>query len=97
MKKEQLIQIIREEIANELQNNKSELVNEIYDLDEVKYSPAVQKLVEKLVDTLKSSPSLSKPAIASILNDIIMSLGLNRTQITMYMNMIRQQRQKYQF
>jgi hypothetical protein len=31
------------------------------------------------------------------LNDIILSLGLNRTQITMYMNMIKQQRTKYQF
>lgn len=97
MKKEQLIQIIREEIANELRNSKSELVNEIYDLDEVKYSPAVQKQVEKLVDALKSSPNLSKPAIASILNDIILGLGLNRTQITMYMSMIKQSRQKYQF
>jgi hypothetical protein len=26
-----------------------------------------------------------------------MALGLNRTQITMYMNMIKQQRQKYNF
>lgn len=97
MKKEQLIQIIREEIANELKNTNSELVNEVYDLDQVKYSPSLQKQVENLVDALRKTPNLSKPAIASILNDIIMSLGLNRTQITMYMNMIKQARRKYDF
>jgi hypothetical protein len=36
MKKEQVIQIIREEITKELSNTNSELVNEIYDLDQVK-------------------------------------------------------------
>lgn len=97
MKKDQLIQIIREEIANELSNTNAELVNEIYDLEQVKYNPNLQKQVEKLVDTLQKTPNLSKTAIASILNDIILSLGLNRTQITMYMNMIKQQRQKYNF
>jgi len=97
MKKEQLIQIIREEITKELSNTNSELVNEIYDLDQVKYSPTLQKQVEKLVDALQKTPNLSKPAVASILNDIILGLGLNRTQITMYMNMIKQQRQKYNF
>jgi len=97
MKKEQLIKIIREEIANELKNNNSELVNEIYDLEQVKYSPTVQKQVDKLVDTLQKTPNLSKTAVASILNDIIMSMGLNKTQITMYMGMIKQHRQKYNF
>ena len=97
MKKEQLIQIIREEITNELSNTNSKLVNEIYDLDRVKYSTTLQKQVEKLVDELRKSSNLSKPAVASILNDIILALGLNRTQITMYMNMIKQSRQKYDF
>ena len=77
MKKEQLIQIIKEEIAKELANE-SLLVNEIYDLDQVKYSQSVRKHVDSL-------------------NDIILALGLNRTQITMYMNMIKQQRQRYNF
>lgn len=96
MKKEQLIQIIKEEIARELANESS-LVNETYDLDQVKYSASVRKQVDSLVDAVSKTPNLSKPAVAAILNDIIMALGLNRTQITMYMNMIKQQRQKYNF
>jgi hypothetical protein len=97
MKKEQLIQIIREEIAREMANDNSQLVNEIYDLDRVKYSAAVQKQLDGLVTSLTKTPNLSKQAVASILNDIIMALGLNRTQVTMYMNMIKQSRTKYQF
>jgi hypothetical protein len=97
MKKEQLIQIIREEIARELANDKSQLVSEIYDLDRVKYSAAVQKQLDGLVSSLTKAPNLSKQAVASILNDIIMALGLNRTQVTMYMNMIKQSRTRYQF
>ena len=96
MKKEQLIKIIQEEIARELANDPT-LVNEIYDLEQVKYSSSVRKEVDSLVSALQKAPNLSKPAVASILNDIILSLGLNRTQITMYMNMIKQQRQKYNF
>jgi len=97
MKKEQLIQIIREEIAREMANDNSQLVNEIYDLDRVKYSAAVQKQVDGLVTSLTKAPNLSKQAVASILNDIIMSLGLDRTQISMYMNMIKQSRTRYNF
>jgi len=96
MKKEQLIKIIKEEIAREMANDPT-LVNEIYDLEQVKYSSSVRKEVDSLVNALQKAPNLSKPAVASILNDIILSLGLNRTQITMYMNMIKQQRTKYQF
>ena len=96
MKKEQLIKIIQEEIAKELANDTS-LVNEIYDLDQVKYSASVRKEVESLVSALEKTPNLNKQAVASILNDIILALGLNRTQITMYMNMIKMQRQKYNF
>jgi hypothetical protein len=96
MKKEQLIKIIKEEIARELANDPT-LVNEIYDLEQVKYSSSVRKEVDSLVNALQKAQNLSKPAVASILNDIILSLGLNRTQITMYMNMIKQQRTKYQF
>lgn len=96
MKKEQLIKIIQEEVAYAITNEKSELVNEIYDLDQIKYTPAVRKQVDKLVDELQKA-NLSKTAVASILNDVVMSLGLNRTQMTMYMNMIKQQRKKYDF
>ena len=99
MKKEQLTNIIREEIAKELhlKNVESQLVNEIYDLDQVKYSASVRKQVDSLVGALEKTPNLSKTAVASILNDIILALGLNRVQITTYMNMIKQQRSKYNF
>jgi predicted site-specific integrase-resolvase len=96
MKKEQLIKIIQEEIAKELAND-STLMNEIFDLDQVKYSASVRKQVDNLVDSINKSSNLTKPQVASILNDIIMALNLNRTQITMYMNMIKQSRQKYNF
>lgn len=96
MKKEQLMQIIKEEIAKELANESS-LVNEIYDLDQVKYSTSIQKEVDQLVNVLKKAPNLNKTVIAAILNDIILAMGLNRTQVTMYMNMIKQSRTKYQF
>jgi len=96
MKKDLLIKIIKEEIAKELAI-KSTLVNEIYDLDQVKYSTSVRKEVESLVSVLQKSPNLSKTAVASILNDIILSLGLNRTQISMYMGMIKSSRTKYDF
>ena len=95
MKKEKLLKIIKEEVSNELVIN--EIISETYDLDQVKYSATVRKQVDKLVDALKSTPNLNKTAVASILNDLIMALGLNRTQITMYMNMIKQQRRKYDF
>lgn len=94
MKKEELLQIIREEIAKELASQTQ--MNETYDLESVKYSASVKSQVDKLVDAV-SKASLSKVAVASILNDIIMALGLSRTQTTMYMNMIKQQRQKYNF
>ena len=95
MTKEELTQIIKEEVAKELASAK--LVNETYDLDQVKYSASVRKQVDDLVTVIQKTPNLNKTAVAAILNDIIMALGLNRTQITMYMNMIKQQRQKYNF
>lgn len=95
MKKEEIIQIIKEEIANELANKTA--VNEVYDLEQIKYSSSVRKQVDSLVSAIEKTPNLNKTAVASILNDIIMALGLDRTQITMYMGMIKQQRQKYNF
>lgn len=96
MKKEDLIKIIQEEIAKELANN-NELMNEIYDLEQVKYSASVRKQVDNLVDAITKTSSLTKPQVASILNDIILALGLNKTQITMYMSMIKQSRKRYDF
>lgn len=96
MKKEQLQRIIQEEIARELANDNL-LMKETYDLDQVKYSASIQKQVDNLVSSLQKSSNLSKVQVAAILNDIIMAMGLNRTQMTMYMNMIKQSRQRYNF
>lgn len=96
MTKQDLIKIIQEEIANELAND-NELMNEIYDLEHVKYSPSVRKQVDNLVTAISKTPNLSKNQVASILNDIIFALGLNKTQITMYMSMIKQNRKRYDF
>jgi len=95
MKKSRLDQIIQEEISRELQN--TQLVNEIFDLEAVKYSATIRKQVDNLVNAIQKTSSLTKPQVASILNDIILALDLDRTQMTMYMNMIKQQRKKYQF
>lgn len=97
MTRKELNQLIKEELAAELASRKSEMINEAYDLEDIKYSSSVRKQVDKLVDEIRKSPNLSKPAVASILNDVILALGLNRTQITMYMNMIKMQRKKYDF
>lgn len=94
MKRDILINIIREEVRKELQ---SKSLNEIYDLDQVKYSSSIRTQVDKLVTAIEKSPNLSKVAVASILNDIVLALGLNRTQVTLYMNMIKQQRKRYEF
>lgn len=96
MNKQELNSIIREEIINAL-IEKEQVVNETYDLEQVKYSPSVRKHVDSLVDALTKSPNLTKIQVASILNDIILALGLNRAELTMYMNMIKQSRNKYSF
>ena len=96
MKKQDLIKIIQEEIANQLAND-NESMNEAYDLEQVKYSASVRKHVDNLVNALSKTPNLSKNQVASILNDIILALGLNKTQITMYMSMIKQSRKRYDF
>ena len=96
MKKEELHRIIQEEIARELANENL-LITETYDLDQVKYSASIQKQVDSLVDSLQKSSNLSKIQVAAILNNIIMALGLDRTQMTMYMGMIKRQRQRYDF
>ncbi len=97
MTRKELNQLIKEELAAELASRKSEMINETYDLENIKYSSSVRKQVDKLVDEIQKTSNLSKPAVASILNDVILALGLNRTQITMYMNMIKMQRKKYDF
>lgn len=95
MKKQELIQIIKEEIA--LQNLPKPAINESYDLDAVKYSASVKSQVDKLVSAIEKTPNLTKTAVASIFNDIILALGLNKTEISMIMNAIKIDRSKYKF
>lgn len=97
MKKQELRQLIRNIIAEDLKNANSTIVNETADLESVKYSSSIKTQVDKLVDAISKTPNLNKNAVASILNDIIMALDLDRTQMTMYMNMIKQERGKYKF
>jgi hypothetical protein len=97
MTKQELITIIKEELALQLASKKSQLTNESFDLESVKYSSSIKTQVDKLVDAISKTPNLNKNAVASILNDIIMALGLDKTQMTMYMNMIKQERGKYKF
>lgn len=72
-------------------------INENYEFDQVKYSSSVKTQVGKLVDAIEKSPNLNKTAVASILNDIIMALNLDRVQTTMYMNMIKKEHNKNKF
>jgi hypothetical protein len=95
MKRKELLKLIHEEIHNEFTTTNS--LNEIYDLDSVKYSSTIKKQVDNLVAAIEKSPNLSKVAVASILNDIVLALGMNKTQMTLYMNMIKQQRKRYEF
>jgi hypothetical protein len=95
MKRNELLKLIHEEIHNEFTTTNS--LNEIYDLDSVKYSSTIKKQVDNLVAAIEKSPNLSKVAVASILNDIVLALGMNKTQMTLYMNMIKQQRKRYEF
>lgn len=95
MKKSELQQIIKEEIA--LQNIPKPAVNESYDLDAVKYSASVKSQVDKLVSAIEKTPNLTKTAVASIFNDIILALGLNRTYMVMLMSMIKKDRDNIKF
>lgn len=97
MTKQELITIIKEELALQLASKKSQLTNESFDLESVKYSSSIKTQVDKLVDAISKTPNLNKNAVASILNDIIMALGLDKTQMTLYMSMIKQDRSKYKF
>jgi hypothetical protein len=72
-------------------------LKEVYDLEQVKYSPAIKKKVTELVKLLQKNPNLTKDAVASILNDVIYALGLDRTQMTVYMNSIKQYRERFDF
>ena len=69
MKKEQLIKIIKEEIARELANDPT-LVNEIYDLEQVKYSSSVRKEVDSLGKIMLLKDSLNLIKIVKILEPI---------------------------
>ena len=96
MKKEDLIKIIDEEVKDALAQRK-QLTNEAYDLSNVKYPSSLRQPMEKLVDSLNKSTNLTKPQVAAMFNDICLALGISKTEISAYMNMISQYRTKYKF
>jgi hypothetical protein len=95
MKKEDLIKIIEEEVKLALAEK--QLTNEAYDLSDVKYPSSLKQPMEKLVDSLNKANSLTKPQIAAMFNDICLALGISKTEVSAYMNMISQYRTKYKF
>ena len=85
MKKTELRNIIQEEIKSAL------LEYEIEDIKDTTVSPLIKQKIAQFVKTIEGNKSLTRVKIAAILNEIITALGLDRRQITMYMNMIKQQ------
>jgi hypothetical protein len=83
MKRSELRNLIRKEIV--------ESMSGIDDVQDVNLSPVVVKRINQFVDTIKDK-TLTKTKVAAILNAVIEGLGLNRTQVTMYMNMLKQNR-----
>lgn len=96
MKKEDLIKIIEDEVKVAL-TEKRQLTNEAYDLSDVKYPSSLKQPMEKLVDALSKSNSLTKPQVAAMFNDICLALNISKTEVSAYMNMISQYRTKYKF
>jgi len=85
MKKSELKNIIKEEVKSTL------LEYEIEDVKDTTLSPLIKQKIAQFVKTIEGNKSLTRVKIAAILNEIISALGLDRRQITMYMNMVKQQ------
>lgn len=82
MKQAELKKIINEEIRN--------VLSEMQNLDDVKLNAALQKKMDLFIKEVEKTPNLTKVKVAAILNDVIDALGLNKVQITSYMNMLKQ-------
>ena len=84
MKQTELTKIINEEIKN--------VLNEYQNLEDIKLNAALQRKMDLFIKEIENTPNLTKVKVAAILNDVIDALGLNKTQITSYMNMLKQYR-----
>ena len=85
MKKEQLHSLIREEVRKTL------VEYEISGIQDTTVSPLIKQKIAQFVKTIEGNKSLTRVKIAAILNEIITALGLDKREITLYMNMIKQQ------
>ena len=81
-----LEKLISEEVKNVLM--------EYQNLDDIKLNAALQKKLDLFVKEIEGTPNLTKLKVAAILNDVIEALGLNKVQITSYMNMLKQYKTK---
>ena len=86
MKQPELRKLISEEVKNVLM--------EYQNLEDIKLNAALQKKLDLFVKEIEGTPNLTKLKVAAILNDVIDALGLNKTQITSYMNMLKQYKAK---
>jgi hypothetical protein len=86
MKQTELKKIINEEIKN--------VLKEYQNLDDIKLNAALQKKMDLFIKEIEGTQNLTKLKVAAILNDVIDALGLNKTQITSYMNMLKQYKTK---
>lgn len=86
MKQPELRKLISEEVKN--------VLKEYQNLDDIKLNAALQKKLDLFVKEIEGTPNLTKLKVAAILNDVIDALGLNKTQITSYMNMLKQYKAK---
>lgn len=95
MKKQELVNLIEQEVKNALAEK--QLTNETYNLSDVKYPSSLKQPMDKLVDSLQKSNNLTKPQVAAMFNDICLALDISKAEVSAYMNMISQYRTKYKF
>lgn len=63
---------------------------QIDDVQDTSISPVIKKRIDQFIQSIEGK-KLTKVKIAAILNSVIEGLGLDKTQITVYMNMIKRQ------
>lgn len=86
MRQSELKKLIKEEVKN--------VLKEYQNLDDIKLNAPLQKKMDLFIKEIEGTANLTKLKVAAILNDVIDALGLNKTQITSYMNMLKQYKTK---
>jgi hypothetical protein len=86
MTRSDLRKFINEEVKN--------VLKEYQNLEDIKLNATLQKRMDLFIKEIEGTPNLTKLKVAAILNDVIDALGLNKTQITSYMNMLKQYKTK---